>query len=115
MQALVRTEETVLIILDSNHSKQHVRDDLEACSCLVSIGSYIVATDGIMKDLVGAPHPQGDWAENNPYAAAREFVRDHPEFVCEQPAWRFNESDGLTKEITYWPGAWLRRVREVTE
>lgn len=109
VQSLVRDGEAVLVILDSNHSKQHVLDELNAYAPLVTVGSYIVATDGIMKDLVGAPRSQPDWAENNPYSAARAFLAEHPEFALEQPPWPFNESNGLTENVTYWPGAWLRR------
>ena len=97
------------MILDSNHSKQHILDELNAYAPLVTPGSYIVATDGIMKDLVGAPRSQPDWAENNPYTAASIFLAEHPEFTREQPPWPFNESNGLTENVTYWPGAWLRR------
>ncbi|XZO02924.1 MAG: cephalosporin hydroxylase family protein [Microcoleus sp.] len=109
VKSLVAPEETVLVILDSNHSKDHVLEELNAYSKLVSRGSYIVATDGIMKDLVGAPRSSPDWDLNNPYIAAQEFLKTHPEFVLEQPKWIFNESNGISKNITYWPGAWLRR------
>jgi cephalosporin hydroxylase len=109
VRSLVRDGEAVLVILDSNHSKQHVLDELNAYAPFVTAGSYIVATDGIMKDLVGAPRSQPDWAENNPYSAARAFLAEHPEFALEQPPWPFDESNGLTENVTYWPGAWLRR------
>jgi hypothetical protein len=68
-----------------------------------------VVTDGIMKDLVGAPRSRPDWGSNNPYAAAQAFLANHPEFTLEQPRWPFNESNGLADNVTYWPGAWLRR------
>jgi hypothetical protein len=42
-------------------------------------------------------------------AAVKEFLSRHPEFVLEQPEWRFNESD-LRKNVTHWPDAWLRRL-----
>jgi cephalosporin hydroxylase len=106
----VKPGETTLVILDSNHTKAHVLGELNAYADLVSPGSYIVATDGIMQGVVGAPGAKADWGENNPAAAAQEFLRDHPEFICEQPVWPFDESSGLSKNVTYWPGAWLRRV-----
>jgi cephalosporin hydroxylase len=109
VKSRVKAGEAVLVILDSNHSKRHVLNELNAYAPLVTPGSYIVATDGIMKDLVGAPRSQPDWAENNPHAAARLFLAEHPEFALEQPPWPFNESNGLTENVTYWPGAWLRR------
>lgn len=107
--SLVKPTETVLVILDSNHTKQHVSDELAAYSDLVTPGSYIVATDGRMKDLHDAPRGEADWKWNHPTAAAAEFVRTHTNFLLEQPSWPFNESN-LTENVTHWPGAWLRRV-----
>ena len=111
VRALVREQDIVLVILDSNHTRQHVLSELSLYSHLVTVGSYIVATDGIMRDLVDAPRSHSDWATNNPYEAACEFVAENPDFVQEQPTWPFNESTGLSMDVTYWPGAWLRRVR----
>ena len=108
VESLIMPGETVLVILDSNHTKQHVADELAAYHGLVSKGSYIVATDGSMKDLYDVPRGQSDWIWNHPTAAAEEFAKVHPEFVIEQPEWPFNES-GLSKNITHWPGAWLRK------
>ena len=107
---LVADAKTVLVILDSDHTKAHVRRELEAYHSLVSPGSYIVATDGIMRDLHDVPTGTPAWTEDNPAAAAAEFARDHPEFVLEQPPWPFNEST-LQRNITHWPDAYLRRVR----
>jgi cephalosporin hydroxylase len=108
---LITPGETVLVFLDSNHSKDHVLRELEAYSAFVSPGSYIVSTDGIMKDVLGSKRAAGDWDWNNPYEAARTFLAAHPEFVEEEPPWPFDESNGLRKNVTQWPGAWLRRVK----
>lgn len=106
---LVQPGENALVMLDSNHDKTHVRAELEAYSGLVGTGSYIVATDGSRKDFYDIPRGQAHWAWDHPMAAAAEFARGHPEFVIEQPAWPFNESQ-LTENVTHWPGAWLRRI-----
>ena len=111
VRALIAPEHRVLVVLDSNHSRAHVRGELNAYAPLVSVGSYIVATDGIMRDLAGAPRSAPDWDRDNPYEAARDFEMAHPEFIGEQPAWPFNESESLRGNVTYWPGAWLRRLR----
>ena len=109
VKSLVKPGETVLVILDSNHTHQHVLAELEAYHDLVSPGSYIVATDGSMKDLYDVPRGKPEWTQDNPTVAALEFVKKHPEFVIEQPLWPFNDSD-LKENITHWPGAWLRRL-----
>ncbi len=108
VRSLVKAGETVLVILDSNHTRQHVLDELTAYHELVTQNSYIVATDGFMKDLHDVPRGKSEWACDHPFAAAAEFAERHPEFVLEQPPWLFNESE-LGNNITHWPGAWLRR------
>jgi cephalosporin hydroxylase len=109
IKSLVKPDEVVMVILDSNHTKQHVLNELEAYHGLVTHGSYIVATDGIMRELHDVPSGNSVWINDNPSAAAIEFSKRHPEFIIEQPPWPFNES-GLTENITHWPGAWLKRL-----
>ncbi|MCL2932616.1 MAG: cephalosporin hydroxylase family protein [Trichodesmium sp. MAG_R03] len=108
VKSLVKPGENIMAVLDSNHTKQHVLAELESYSDLVTPGSYIVATDGVMKDLDNVPRGKPEWKLDNPAEAAIEFVAQHPEFVIEQPKWPFNEST-LTQNITHWPSAWLRR------
>jgi len=109
VRSLVSPSESVLVVLDSRHDKAHVLRELELYGPLVTPGSYIVATDGIMRDLADVPRGGGpDWRSNNPADAAKAFVRDHPDFILEAPAWRFNESS-LASNVTHWPDAWLRR------
>ncbi len=110
VKAMVKLGERGFVVLDSNHSKQHVLGELDAYSDLVAIDSYIIACDGIMESLAGAPRSSKDWAWNNPKAAAEEFVRKHDNFIIEEPEFRFNE--GLvTERVTYWPSAFLRRIK----
>ena len=103
----VGNAETVLVILDSNHTRQHVLAELEAYHHLVTPGSYIVATDGVMKWVYDGPRGETHWQEDNPATAAHEFVSAHPDFIIEQPEWPFNESE-LGTNITHWPDAWIK-------
>lgn len=108
VKSRIKEGETVMIFLDSNHTKQHVLAELEAYHGFVTSGSYIVATDGSMKDLYDVPRGNAAWVYDHPTAAAAEFVQTHQDFVIEQPMWPFNESQ-LNENVTHWPGAWLRR------
>jgi cephalosporin hydroxylase len=110
VKALIRPSDKVLVVLDSNHSKRHVAAELEAYHDLVTPGSYIVATDGIMQSVFDAPLGREEWRADNPAAAARDFAAAHSDFLLERPRWRFNES-AISKSITAWPDAWLRRIR----
>ena len=98
----------VLIILDSNHSKAHVGAELTAYANFVTPGSYIVVTDGIMKDLTDVPGGDPNWAEDNPCSAIHEFLLVHPEFEQTEPSWP-SVVGRVGMKPTYWPQAWLRR------
>lgn len=108
IKSLVKPREVVIVILDSAHSKQHVSAELEAYHDLVTPGSYIIAADGIMRDLNDVPGGKSEWVWDNPAQAVAEFAQKHSEFVLEDPARPFNESE-LTENVTYWPKGWLRR------
>ena len=110
VKALVQPGESALVMLDSCHTKAHVLAELEAYAPLVGVGSYIVAADGIMEHLVGAPRTRPDWSWNNPRQAALEFVRQNPDFVIEEPVFPFNEGS-ITERVTYWPSGFIKRIK----
>ncbi len=101
--------EKVLVILDSNHSRKHVLDELHAYAPLVTPGSYIVATDGIMADVAGRPGAHPEWVWDNPQDAARVFAARDAAFTLEDPPLLFNEGK-ITDRVTYWPSAYIRRA-----
>lgn len=105
----IQPGESVLVILDSNHTRDHVLGELRAYSPLVSAGSYIVACDGIMADVKGAPRTEDDWDWNNPTEAAKIFATETQNFVIDEPAFPFNEGM-VTERVTYWPSAFLKRT-----
>lgn len=101
--------DTVMVFLDSNHSYSHVLGELEAYCGMVTSGSYLVATDGIMLNVADVPRAGENWGTDNPVEAVHDFLKTHPEFVPEDPQWPFNES-ALEKNInTHWNEAWLKR------
>jgi cephalosporin hydroxylase len=109
VRELVTADERVMVILDSNHTRAHVTDELRLYAPLVSVGSYLVATDGIMQDLGDVPRGQASWADDNPAAAAREFAVGNRQFALETPPFLFDEA-GSPVQVTHWPDAYLRRL-----
>jgi cephalosporin hydroxylase len=105
----IRPNDTVLVLLDSNHSYAHVMKELNAYHPFVTPGSYIVVTDGIMQLVHDVPRGRPEWLRDNPKKAAEDFVRGSRQFVIEQPAWAFNESS-VIRPITAWPSAYLKRL-----
>ncbi|MDQ3283019.1 MAG: cephalosporin hydroxylase family protein [Acidobacteriota bacterium] len=111
VQSLIQPGETVVVMLDSNHTKAHVAAELRAYGPMVTPGSYIIAMDGyIMTLAAGGPRTTPEWPWNNPRQAAAEFVQENPDFVLDEPAFSFNESL-LTQGLSYYRGGYVRRVR----
>ena len=104
----IALDESVLVVLDSNHCRSHVEAELDLYASLVSPGSYIVACDGIMARLAGAPRTAPDWTWNNPVTAVKAFLARNPDFVLEEPGFPFNEG-AVRNRVTYWPNSFLKR------
>jgi cephalosporin hydroxylase len=103
VQKMIRREDKVLVALDSNHNRAHVRRELEEYAPLVTPESYIVVFDGVLEILFDAPSGRSEWATDNPAAAIRDFLAEHPEFEADP---YYNR---LT--VTYCPSGFLRRKR----
>jgi cephalosporin hydroxylase len=109
VKELIRPGEKVLVILDSNHTRQHVLAELRAYADMVTLDSYIVACDGIMQDVVGGERTKPEWITDNPQFAVKDFLTERKDFTLEEPVFPFNEGR-ITERVTYWPNAYLRRL-----
>ena len=94
----------VLVILDSNHTHEHVLEELELYSPLVTPGSYLVVFDTVIEDMPPDAFPDRPWGRgNNPKTAVHEFLARNDRFVID------NETrDKLL--ITVAPDGYLRCV-----
>jgi cephalosporin hydroxylase len=110
VRAQVAPGKRVLVVLDSNHTRSHVLAELEAYAPMVSVGSYAVATDGVKELVAGGPRTEPDWAWDHPKAAAEAFVARNPDFVIEEPKFRFNEGE-VDRWISHWSGGFVKRIR----
>lgn len=100
--------ETTLVLLDSDHSRAHVRKELEAYAPHVTPGSYLIVADTIVRDLADVPRGQASWTEDNPATAVDDFLAAHPEFE-RAPRTSRSGVENLPPAVSYWPGGWLRR------
>jgi len=68
--------ETVLVLLDSNHTHDHVLAELEAYAPLTSRGSYCVVFDTIIETLPSDMFQDRPWSHgDNPRTAVHEFLK----------------------------------------
>lgn len=99
----------VLVILDSNHTHEHVLAELRAYAPLVSIGSYCVVLDTIIEDLAPDTFPGRPWGiGNNPRTAVREFLAADPGFTVDSVI-------DTKLVLTCAPGGFLQRVAAGTD
>jgi len=97
--------ERVLVVLDSNHTHEHVLGELRLYSPLVTVGSYCVVFDTVIEDLEGVEFTDRPWGKgNNPKTAVAEFLRSNDDFVVDS-------SIDEKLLISVAPGGYLKRVK----
>lgn len=98
----------VMVLLDSNHTHDHVLAELEAYAPLVTPGSYCVVFDTIVEDMPKSMFPDRPWGPgNNPKTAVHTFLSGHPEFAI--------DADIPNKLlITVAPDGYLKRLLTLT-
>jgi cephalosporin hydroxylase len=101
-----KDKQRILVCLDSNHTHEHVLQELEAYAPLVSVDSYIVVFDTIVEDL-----PEGYFAQkrpwgvsNNPKTAVDAFLQANNHFVID------NHIDNKLL-ISVAPAGYLKRIK----
>ncbi len=99
----VRSAKSVLVVLDSNHSCEHVSKELEFYSELVTVGSYIVAMDGAQAHVWDIPRGKKEWKKDHPLMAIDGFLKAHEEFEVDPRYTRLC--------VTSNPRGFLRRLR----
>jgi len=80
-------KQTVLVVLDSNHTHKHVLDELNLYAPFVSVDSYIVVMDTIVEYLPEdyLPGHKRPWCVgDNPLTAVREFLENNADFEVDQ-------------------------------
>ena len=95
----------VLVSLDSNHTHEHVFEELNAYADLVSVGSYCIVFDTAIEDLPPGSFPDRPWdVGNNPKTAVHQWLKNHPEFEID---------NGIDNKllISVAPDGYLKRVR----
>lgn len=95
----------ILVILDSNHTHEHVYRELQLYTPLVSVGSYVIVSDTVVEHMPEDSFPDRPWGKgNNPMTAVRAFLAQNDCF----------EVDAEIEQkllITVSPSGYLRRVR----
>ncbi|CAN2046963.1 Rhamnosyl O-methyltransferase [Candidatus Magnetomoraceae bacterium gMMP-1] len=92
----------VMVVLDSNHSKEHVARELDLYKDIVTPGSYLVAMDGAQAFVWDIPNGKPEWKEDNPLIAIEEFLEKNSDFEVDEHYTRL--------KVTANPKGFLRKV-----
>ncbi|MBK9243949.1 MAG: cephalosporin hydroxylase family protein [Burkholderiales bacterium] len=105
VEALAAGHSPVLIVLDSNHTHEHVLAELRAYANLVTVGSYCVVFDTVVEDLPADFFGDRPWGVgDSPRTAVQAFLAEDGHFEIDR---------GIDAKlgITVAAGGYLRRIR----
>ena len=72
---------TVMVVLDSNHTDEHVFAELQAYAPLVTPGSYLIVCDTTIEFMTPAAIGDRPWGPgNSPLSAVHRFLETNSEF-----------------------------------
>lgn len=105
VRPFTKNKSKILVCLDSNHTHEHVLQELNFYAQFVSVGSYIVVFDTIVEDLPEQYLPNRFWGKgNNPKTAVNEFLKNNTNFQID------SQIDNKLL-ISVNPGGYLKRIR----
>jgi cephalosporin hydroxylase len=82
---LLNGSKEVLVLLDSNHTHEHVLEELRLYSPLVGKGNYIVVGDTVIEDIPYQSHRPRPWGPgNNPKTAVQQFLKENRSFKADK-------------------------------
>jgi cephalosporin hydroxylase len=98
VKSRIQDKSPVLVILDSDHKKEHVLNELNIYGEMVTIGSYLIVEDSNING-----HPVKPEFGPGPMEAIDEYMNNNSSFIVDK-----------TKEkyfLTFNPRGYLRRVK----
>lgn len=105
VKKIAKKYKNILLLLDSNHSHDHVLKELYAYAQLVSKGSYCVVYDTVVEDMPKNFFPNRSWdVGNNPKTAVKKFLKSTKNFKIDK-----NIQNKLL--ITVAPDGYLRKIK----
>ena len=116
VKAKARSAKKTMIFLDSNHTHQHVLEELKNYAPLVSRGSYLVVFDTVIEELPNSLFKDRPWRKgNSPQTAIVEYLQhlEHGKtFASDGKQLQFEVDEEMEGRlmITVAPGGYLRRL-----
>lgn len=104
IRSRISEDDRVMIVLDSNHTYQHVLEELRMYAPLVTPGLYCIVSATVLEIIPEQSHRPRPWGHgNNPMTAVSQFLEDNEEFRSDQSI-----DDRLV--MSYNPQGYLQRL-----
>jgi len=85
VKKLIKGKKKIMVCLDSNHTYQHVKDEINIYKKFVTKNSYLVVEDTFSEYFPKGYYSNRPWdVGNNPMIALREFLKKNKEFKVDQ-------------------------------
>lgn len=105
IKEIVGSDKKVLVLLDSDHTHDHVLKELQLYAPFVGVGQYLICGDTTIERQPPAEERPREWGKgNNPATALKEFLGDSSDFEVD-----YEIENKLL--LTNNPGGYLRRIR----
>jgi cephalosporin hydroxylase len=104
VREVAKGKQVIMVVLDSNHTHDHVQAELEMYGPLVSKDSYLVVFDTIVEVLPDDYLPHRPWKQgDNPMTAVRKFLELNQNFQIDK-----NINNKLLISVS--PDGYLKRI-----
>lgn len=85
VRSIAAGKKKIMICLDSNHTHDHVLEELKLYAPLTSVGSYCIVFDTVVEDMPEDWKWDRPWGKgNNPKTAVKEFLSSNDNFVIDK-------------------------------
>jgi cephalosporin hydroxylase len=106
VRAFARGKRRVMVVLDSNHTHEHVLRELELYAPLVTRDSYLIVFDTVVEHMPDSFFPDRPWGRgNNPRTAVAAFLAGNDRFEADQEIER-------KLLLTVAPGGYLKCIKD---
>jgi cephalosporin hydroxylase len=94
-----------ILVLDSNHTHDHVLKELEMLSQIVKLGGYIVLPDTVIEDF-----PKGYYSANRPWDVGNNPKTALMEFLARNKKFEIDYQFSTKAAISESPGGYIRKI-----
>jgi cephalosporin hydroxylase len=105
VKELIEPGNSVMVILDSNHTGNHVTKELKIYSPLVTLGQYLVVEDSNINGHPVLYAKESKKVGGGPYEATQKFLKKNDAFIVDkQRNYKFT--------FSFHPEGYLKRIKE---